>query len=395
MFKIKRNREPTNVQENASEKAIYKMITEIGNGYYAWNGKLYESDIVRACVRPRTKAIGKMVAKHIRTSVSSDGVTSTTVNPDAYMRFLLEEPNAYMTGQMMQEKVANQLALNGNAYILIIRDSAGVPCGLYPIPATAVEAKYDVNNNLELKFYYLNGKSSQFPYSEIIHLREDYVNNDLFGENPATALVSMMNVVTTIDQGIVNAIKNSAVIKWLLKFTTSMRDEDLRMKANEFAENYLSLTSSSLGVAAVDSKAEATQITPHDYIPNAMQMDSQTKRIYAFFNTNANIVTSKYTEDEWIAYYEQSIEPVGVQMSNEYTRKLFTRRERGFGNKIVFESGNLTYASMSTKLQLVTLIDRGVMTPNEVRSYFNLAPIDGGDNALLRKDTGKLAGGDD
>lgn len=395
MFKVKRNREPTNLQENATEKAIYKMITEIGNGYYAWNGKLYESDIVRACVRPRTKAIGKMVAKHIRTTVSNDGVTSTTVNPDAYMRFLLEEPNAYMTGQMMQEKVANQLALNGNAYILIIRDGAGVPCGLYPIPATAVEAKYDANNNLELKFYYLNGKTSQFPYSEIIHLREDYVNNDLFGENPAAALVSMMNVVTTIDQGIVNAIKNSAVIKWLLKFTTSMRDEDLRVKANEFAENYLSLTSSSLGVAAVDSKAEAIQITPHDYIPNAMQMDSQTKRIYAFFNTNANIVASKYTEDEWIAYYEQCIEPVGVQLSNEFTRKLFTRRERGFGNRIVFESGNLTYASMSTKLQLVTLIDRGVMTPNEVRSYFNLAPIDGGDKALLRKDTGKLAGGDD
>lgn len=73
---------------------------------------------------------------------------------------------------------------------------------------------------------------------------------------------------------------------------------------------------------------------------------------------------------------------------------MFTRKERGFGNKIIFEGSGLTFASMSTKLNLVTFVDRGIMTPNEVRNYLNLAPIDGGDKALLRKDTGTLKGGD-
>ena len=64
-------------------------------------------------------------------------------------------------------------------------------------------------------------------------------------------------------------------------------------------------------------------------------------------------------------------------------------------NKIqaILGSSNLTYASMSTKLQLVQYVDRGVMTPNEVRYYLNMAPIDGGDQALLRKDTGTLVKG--
>ena len=203
-----------------------------------------------------------------------------------------------------------------------------------------------------------------------------------------------MNTVTTIDQGIVNAIKNSAIIKWLLKYTSSMREEDLKVKAKEFAENYLNITSNSaVGVAAVDAKAEATQITPNDYVPNAMQIDGQTKRIYAFFNTNDKIVTSAYTEDEWISYYEANVEPIITQMSGEYTRKLFTRRERGYGNAIIFESSSLTFASMETKMKLITFVDRGVMTPNEARSYLGLAPVEGGDVALLRKDTGKLAEG--
>jgi hypothetical protein len=82
-------------------------------------------------------------------------------------------------------------------------------------------------------------------------------------------------------------------------------------------------------------------------------------------------------------------------MSGEYTRKLFSRRERGCGNEIIFESSNLTFASMTTKINLVQFVDRRIMTPNEVRKYLNLAPIDGGDNPLLRKDTGTITKGGD
>ena len=238
-----------------------------------------------------------------------------------------------------------------------------------------------------LKFYYINGKYSEFPYEDIIQLRDDYFDNDVFGESPQQALTQLMNTVSIIDQGIGNAIKNSAVIKWLLKFTSSLRDDDLKVKAQEFADNYLSISNNRMGVAAVDSKAEIIQVDNKDYVPNAAQTDRQTERIYAFFNTNKKIVTSSYNEDEWISYYEACIEPVVIQMSNEYTRKLFSRRERGCGNKIIFESSALTFASMSTKLNLVGFVDRGIMTPNEVRRYFNLEPLDGGDLPLLRKDT--------
>ena len=128
-------------------------------------------------------------------------------------------------------------------------------------------------------------------------------------------------------------------------------------------------------------------------MPNAAQTDRSTKRIYDFFGTNEKIINSTYSEDEWVAYYESVVEPIAIQMSNEFSRKIFTRKERAFGNHIMFESSNLTYASMATKLQLVQYVDRGIMTPNEVRYYHNLPPIDGGDVALLRKDTGVLTEG--
>lgn len=362
-------------------------MTERGNGFYAWNGKIYQSDIVRACIRPKVKAVGKLVGKHIRKTLQEGGGAKLAVNPEPYLRFLLEEPNPYMTGQKLQEKLATQLCLNNNAFALVLRDELGYPSEVYPVPAVSAEAIYDGAGRLYLKFLFRNGKSYTFPYTDVIHLRQDFNDNDIFGESIAPALAPLMEIINTTDQGIVKAIRNSSVIRWLLKFTTSMRPEDLKRNAEEFADNFLSLQKGGTGVAATDSKSEAKQIDPKDYVPNAAQMDRTTTRIFSLFNTNQKIVQSGYTEDEWNAYYEAEVEPVALELQGEYTRKLFSRRERGFGNSIVFEAANLATASMATKLDLCRMVDRGAMTPNEWRAVLNLAPLEGGDEPIRRLDT--------
>ncbi|MDK0978050.1 phage portal protein [Clostridium perfringens] len=366
----------------SSSATRFQLITEKGNGYYSWNGKLYQSDIIRACIRPKAKAVGKLVAKHIRNN-KAEGFD---VNPEPYIRFLLEEPNPYMTGQLMQEKITIQLQLNNNAFVYIHRDEFGYPMELYPIPASAVEAIYDKEGLLYLKCIMDNGKIVTYPYSNIIHLRQDYNSNDVFGESPHMVLKPLMEIVTTTDQGIVKAIKNGGIIRWLLKFNQTLRPEDLDKETNRFTERFLSIENSG-GAAATDAKMDAKQVDPKDYVPNAVQMEKTVQRLYSYFNTNENIVQSKYDENEWNSYYENEIEPLAMQLSNEFTRKLFTRRERGFGNKIIFEASNLQYASMKTKLDLQSMVDRGAMTPNEWRETMGLAPVEGGDNPIRRLDT--------
>lgn len=362
----------------------YQMVVDNGGGFYSWNGKLYHSDLIRSAIRQKARAIGKAKAKHIRQQV--DGVT--IINPEVYMRFLLEEPNPYMSGQLLQEKMITQLELNHNAFAYINRDPNGYPLEIYPIIAFATEAIVDDRGNLFLRFTLKNGKIVTFSYSDIIHLRKDFNENDIFGDSNAEALSSLMDIVTTTDQGIVKAIKNSNIIRWLLKFNQTLRPEDIKKNTQEFVKNFLDVeTSETSGAAAVDAKMDAQQVEPKDYVPNEKQMDNTVKRIHSFFNTNEKIIQGSYSEDDWISYYESAIEPDLIQLSGEFTKKLFSRRERGFGNKIIFESSNLSFASMSTKLNLVNYVDRGIMTPNEVREVLNMAPIEGGDVAVRRLDT--------
>lgn len=361
------------------------------NGFYAWQGDLYRSDIIRACLRPFYKSVGKLVAKQVR----ENGKGELMINPDAYVRILLEEPNPYMTGQMLQERLAIQFKLNNNAFAFILRDEGGYAKEIYPLNASGVQAKYDKDGVLFLEFTMRNGQVLTFYYSDVIHLRQDFGENDVFGSSNAEMLKPLMEVINTTDQGMVASIKNSASIRWLLKFKTPLSDADRKKQAENFSSAFLASSENATGVAAVDSKADAEQIHPDDKLPNAAQMDRAMARIYNIFGTNEAIVQSKYNEDQWNAYYESEIEPFATQFSHELTRKIFSRRERAHGNRIVFEAASLQYASMNTKLQLVKMVDRGSMTPNEWRRVLNLGPIEDGDTPIRRLDTAKVTEGGD
>lgn len=360
-----------------------RLVTERGNGIYSFGGSLYESDIVRTCVTPTAVAVGKSVPKHI---YKTEG--ETTVNPKPYMRFLLEEPNPYMSMQQLLEKLARQRELSGNAFALIARGDDGIPSAIYPIDAVTAEAIYDGAGNLYLKFFLANGKQYTFQYADVIHLRSQFCGNDIFGESPFKVLEPLLTLYGTVDLSIRQAVKNGGTIRWLLKYTSSsLRPEDLKKNADNFAENYLKTEGAGTGVAAVDAKADAIQIQPHDYVPNSLVVDKITQRIYGHFGTNEKIVQNRFNENEWNAFYEGKVEPILIDVGNEMSRKLFTRRERALGNSIVLEASNLQYASMATKLNLAQMVDRGAMTPNEWRAVLNKAPLPGGDEPIRRLDT--------
>lgn len=367
-----------------------RLVSETGNGFYSWNGKLYESDVVRAAIRPFVLAVGKLVGKEIYETTDERGRRKIEVNPDAYVRFLLEEPNPYMTGQVLQERLAAQLALNRNAFALILRDEAGLPQSILPINAVGVTARFSPDGELLHEFQLANGKTFTFPDADVIHLKTDVYQDDVYGSPIGPSITSLMEIVTTTDQGIVKAIKNSAVIRWLLKYTKTLRPEDLKKNSEEFAKQFLS-TEAATGVAATDASADAKQIEGKEYVPNAAQMDRTTQRILSLLNTSQRIVDSTRTETEWNSYFDAQIEPVLRYLQNEYTRKLFTRRQRAFGKRIVFEANAWDSAAIATKLALVSMVDRGALTPNEWRATFNLAPLPGGDNPIRRLDTAMVA----
>lgn len=360
-----------------------KLITEHGGWYRTWDGNLYRSDIVRAAIRPKAKAIGTLAAMHIRET--AEGMQ---INPEPYLRLLLEDPNPYCGGQMFRERLATLVQLNNNAFVQIVRDENGLPAQLYIIPASTAEAVVRQDGLLWMRFQLTDGKMLELPYSDVIHIRDEYAENDIFGAPKAEALKSLLEIINASDQSIVQAVKRSAFIRWMLKFKQPLKPDDMRRNVQEFSDQYLSLENET-GIMPQDGRFEIEPLrdTGQQFVPSSPLQKQAVDRIYSFFRVNEAIVKADYDEDEWLAYFEAEIAPLAQQMSEEFSRKLFTRRERGFGNRIVFDATSLTFASMQTKLGLVQMVDRGALTPNEWRRILNLPPIQGGDQPIRRLDT--------
>lgn len=365
-----------------------KLITDDGRWFHSWNGTAYQSDIVRSAIRPKVKAAGKLMAMHIRET--AEGLK---VNPEPYMKLLLEEPNPYSSGQMFRERLATQIALNNNAFARIFRDENGYPMQLYPIPAVSAEAVRDESGRLSLRFLLRTGRSMTVDYWDVLHLRDDYNDNDVFGSQKAEILSSLLEIISASDQSIVHAVKRSAVLRWIMKFKATLKPEDRDAEVKRFSERFLS-TDNEDGVIASDSRYDLDEVKQQPYVPTTRQQKEIVDRIYSFFGTNQKIVQASYNEDEYLAYYEAEIEPLAQQMSEEFTRKLFTRRERAHGNRITFGGMDPSFASMQTKLNLEKMVDRGALTPNEWRRVLNLGPIEGGDKPIRRLDTATVEGGE-
>lgn len=367
---------------NATREGV-KVMTQTMSTFSAWGGDAFHNDLVRSIIRVKAVAVGKAIPKHIRRNSDK----SLDVNPEPYIKELLLNPNPMMTMQQLLEKTMAKLELSNNAFIFILRDDNGYPTQLLPIDCVGVQPIYTANNHLYMRFNLEQGGIVEFDYSDVIHLRKDFYMDALFGTPNYIALQKLLEINHTMDEGIINSIKNSALIRWLLKFKSQLRPEDIKKQTQAFSDSFLNTSSESYGVAGVDQTTDAVQIKDDSKIPNADQMDRVSKRIMDYFNTNANIISGKYNEDEYTAFYETCIEPVVKQLSDEVTRKIFTRKQRSYGNEILFEAFDLSFSSMRTRLSLAQMVDRKAMTPNEWRSAMNLAPYAGGDEFILRLDT--------
>ena len=107
--------------------------------------------------------------------------------------------------------------------------------------------------------------------------------------------------------------------------------------------------------------------------------------IYQYFMVNEDVLTNKAYGDAWSAFYEGAIEPFAIQFSEVLTKMLFTLREQSNGNMVMLTANRLQYMTNKDKLDVSSqLLDRGVMSINDIREIWNLPPVDGGDVRIIR-----------
>ena len=350
--------------------------------YSQFGTNIYQSDVVQQAVKCIVDEMKKLNPTHIR-YINNDPVPITKGS----IQEVLSNPNQLMTTSEFLEKTMWLLMLNYNAFIVptyyVWTDpETGAERryydGLYPINPTQVDFIEDAAGRLFVKFYFWNGYTTTLAYNDIIHIRYNYSVNEYMGGNVMgqpdhEALLETLELNKNLLQGVAKAMKASYAINGVIKYNTLL-DEGKTVEA--LAELERKLQNNESGFLPLDIKADFTPLPRSVALVDEATLKFIDEKILRNFGVPLCILKGDYTKEQYNAFYQKTLEPIIVSLSQAFTKKMFTSRERAFGNKIELYPKDLIFMTMEQTLEMIKeLSPTGGLFENEKRTALGLRPL--------------------
>lgn len=350
--------------------------------YPQFGDNAYASIVVQQALKCIVDEVKKLNPSHIRMQDTDPvPVTKSTVSD------VLRIPNPLMTTIEFLEKVTWLLLLNYNAFIVpIYSEWTDEKTGqtkryyeaLYPIKPTQVDFIEDGAGRLFLHFWFANGYDTTIPYDDVIHLRYNYSVNEymgggLDGQPDHKALLGTLELNHKLLQGVAKAMDASYAVNGLVKYGTIIGEEETRKAIEQFNKM---LQRSESGFIPIDLKAEVVPFQRNTQLVDDNTLKFVDDEILRHFGVPLCILRGDYTKEQYEAFYQKTLEPLVISYSQAFTKKLFTRREQAFGNRIELYPKELVFLSVTQTLEMIKqLSPTGALYENEKRAALGLRPM--------------------
>lgn len=353
-------------------KGFFTTLTAYRPAFTTWNGAIYESLIIRSSIDARARHISKLKVE-----------TYGSANPSLQSKMRLA-PNQWMTWSQFLYRVSTITDVYSNCIITPVFDDYMTITGYYPILPTRTEI-IDYKGEPWLRYKFSNGEVGAVEFKKCAIITRHQLKNDFFGE-PNNALDETMKLLHIQREGVEEAVKNTSTFRFMAKLNNFAKPEDLKKEAQRFTRENLSTESETGGFLLFPSTySDIKQIDVKPYTVDADQLKLIYSNVYNYFGVNEDILQNKAIGDSWSAFYEGAIEPFSIQFSEAMTKAMFSERERAQGSGLMATSNRLQFMSNADKLTISsTMLDRGVMSINEIRDIWNLAPVEDGDRRIIR-----------
>lgn len=355
------------------EKALknyFAVISAYQPVYSTYAGGIYEMELTRAAIHCFATHCSKLKPEVIGNAAPG------------LERVLQFKPNPLMDTKKYLYRLATAYMTDNNAVIAPLTEFDEIK-GFYPLTVGKMQL-VEHGGITYVRYDMGSGEYFAVEFSRCGIINQFQYTSELWGESNI-CLKPTLELIDAQNSGIINGIKNSAVIRFIAKLANTLRTKDIKDEQNRLKEINLDINNTA-GVFIIDQKYEdVKQIDSKPYIINPSQMEYIKQNVFNYFGTNEHILQNKFTPDEWNAYYEGKIEPFALEIGLVHTNMTFTEREKAFGNQIFFSANRLQYASISDKINYVVQMgDRGRTSINEDREVFNLPPIENGDRHFIR-----------
>lgn len=349
--------------------------------YGQFGTNIYASDVVQQALKCIVDEMKKLNPTHVRMNGSDPNPVKSTVQD------VLDSPNPLMTTSEFIEKTVWMLLLNYNAFIVPVYRVWTDPAtgaekryyeALYPLKPEQVDFIEDGSGRLFVTFWFMDGSKTTLPYDDVIHIRYNYSVNQYmggneFGQPDHQALLKTLDLNEKLLNGVAKAMNASFAVNGVVKYNTLLDDGKTELALRELERK---LQNSESGFLPLDLKG--------DFIPlehKAELVDDNTlkfidEKILRHFGVPLPILTGDYTKEQYEAFYQKTLEPLAIAISQAFTKKLFTSREKAFGNRVELYPKDLIFMTVSQTLEMINILSpTGALFENEKRTALGLRPL--------------------
>jgi HK97 family phage portal protein len=369
-------------KKNAPKDVKFAPTTSGWTPIYSQMGMdVYAFDAVQQCLKCIVDELKKLNPMHIRQKGNDP------VPVPGNIQDILDCPNDVMTTTEMIEKTIWMLLLNFNAFIIPtyvewVDKQTGETrrryTGLYPINPSQVDFIEDASGALYVQFWFLNGKKTVYPYSDVIHLKYNYSVNEYMGGNEAgvpdhRGLMQTLELNRRLLDGVAKAMNSSYQVNGVIKYNTMMDETKMKAAIQEL-ERHLQRGES--GFLPIDLKMEYIPIQKQIEMVDNATLEFIDSKILRNWGVPLDILRGNYSQDVYNSFYQKCLEPIIVSFSQALTKKIFTRREISFGNKIKLYPKELLFMTTAQTIDMIKeLSPTGALFENEKRAALGMMPL--------------------
>ena len=348
-------------------KTTFAALTAYRPHFTTWRGAIYESDLVRAAIDARARHISKL-----KVELRGSAKPALQAKPK-------QGPNEWQTWSQFLYRVSTILDCTTTAVIVPVYDEYMVVTGYYPVLPTRCEV-VDYKGEPWLRYKFTHGQTAATPMKDCAVLTKFQYESDFFGDGNR-ALNETMKLVHIQNQGIEEAVKNSATYCFMAQANNFTMAEDLAKEHKRFSrENLTADAESNDGLLLFpNTYTNIKQIESRPYTVDAPQMELIKTNVADYFGVNERVMQNLASGDELDAFFNGAVEPFAIQFSEAMTKAIYTPRERAQGSELIANANRLQYMSTAAKVQMAKeLGDRGALTIDEIRALFNYSELPDG-----------------
>lgn len=349
--------------------------------YPQFGTNIYASDVVQQALKCIVDEMKKLNPTHVRM------VDNDPVPVKGSVQDVLNNPNPLMTTSELLEKTLWLLLMNYNVFLIpIYRTWIDEKTGaerryydaIYPIKPTQADFIEDETGRLFVHFFFMNGYDTTIAYDDLIHIRYNYSVNEYMGGNEVgqpdhAALLDTLNLNYDLLKGVAKAMKASYAVNGVVKYNTMLDDGKTEAALAELERK---LKNNESGFLPLDLKADFTALPHTSALVDENTLKFIDGKILRHFGVPLAILTGDYTKEQYEAFYQKTLEPLIIAISQAFTKKLFTDREKAFGNRIELYPKELIFMTVSQTLEMIKeLSPTGAMFENEKRVALGLRPL--------------------